>query len=468
MVELIIYSLYKRKRCADSNGNFTIWYLGISNASAVRANTSSQCVNQKSKISVVTSSNMDTRTQSHQKRPASRNGKGKGKETTLLRPPRHLREAQQDPAPLSVSLPEDRAIELSRPDGRHPSSDVQQQPAVSADASSLADQMLVRPSDQDQPSAQLNQELSVSDFLTTPSTDAVLSMSVTPGLVFHNELQTVRTGRGTLDRNKKNTALWTYAIKSKETVVAEHIDFKLEQTGIVLGISGLSELADGEFYIGGFGSYDQAHVTHARGGISGINTYSIGAYATYFDHSGLYLDGVLKYNQYQTNLKAVSTNGLDIEGNYNQWAVGSSFEAGYRFKMAGSGWLQPYAQFTWLQVEGKEIKLSNEMTGDIKPFISLRSEVGLSLGYEFGLGRDTSSLAYITAAWLRENRDNNHTTINQQHQFTTDLSGNAGKLGFGLSSLVSDRLKLYAEAHYVKGRKTKQALQGILGVRYSF
>ncbi|SPU27221.1 Adhesin/invasin TibA autotransporter precursor [Candidatus Bartonella washoeensis] len=176
----------------------------------------------------------------------------------------------------------------------------------------------------------------------------------------------------------------------------------------------------------------------------------------------------MKYNQYQTNLKAVSTNGLDIEGNYNQWAVGSSFEAGYRFKMAGSGWLQPYAQFTWLQVEGKEIKLSNEMTGDIKPFISLRSEVGLSLGYEFGLGRDTSSLAYITAAWLRENRDNNHTTINQQHQFTTDLSGNAGKLGFGLSSLVSDRLKLYAEAHYVKGRKTKQALQGILGVRYSF
>ncbi|EJF81637.1 Adhesin/invasin TibA autotransporter precursor [Candidatus Bartonella washoeensis] len=371
-------------------------------------------------------------------------------------------------APLSVSLPEDRAVELSRPDGGHPSSDVQQQPAVSADASSLANQMLVRPSDQDQPSAQLSQELSVSNFLTTPSTDAVLSMSVTPGLVFHNELQTVRTGRGTLDRNKKNTALWTYAIKSKESVATGHIDFKLEQTGIVLGVSGLSELADGEFYIGGFGSYDQAHVTHARGGISGINTYSIGAYATYFDHSGLYLDGVLKYNQYQTNLKAVSTNGLDIEGNYNQWAVGSSFEAGYRFKMAGSGWLQPYAQFTWLQVEGKEIKLSNEMTGDIKPFISLRSEVGLSLGYEFGLGRDTSSLAYITAAWLRENRDNNHTTINQQHQFTTDLSGNAGKLGFGLSSLVSDRLKLYAEAHYVKGRKTKQALQGILGVRYSF
>ncbi|WP_317993057.1 BafA family autotransporter [Bartonella gliris] len=369
--------------------------------------------------------------------------------------------------PVALSL-KNQSVDASRPISSHQSSDEKQQLVVSADASSLADQMFVRPSDQDQPSLQSIQELSVSDFLTTPSTDAVLSMSVTPGLVFHNELQTVRAGRGIIDKNKKNVSLWTYAIKSKESVATEHLDFKLDQTGIVLGVSGLSELTSGAFYIGGFGSYDQARVAHARGGISGINTYSIGAYATYFDHSGLYLDSVLKYNQYQTNLKAISTNGLAIEGNYNQWAVGTSFEAGYRFKMAESGWMQPYANLTWLQVEGKEIKLSNEMTGDIGLFSSLRSEVGLSLGYEFGSGMGASSLAYITAAWLRENKDNNHTTINQQHKFTTDLSGNAGKFGVGLSSFVSDQLKLYAEAHYVKGRKTKQSLQGILGVRYSF
>ncbi len=108
------------------------------------------------------------------------------------------------------------------------------------------------------------------------------------------------------------------------------------------------------------------------------------------------------------------------------------------------------------------------MTGDINPFTSLHSEIGLSLGYEFGLGAVSSSLAYITVAWLCENKDDNHTTINQWHQFATDLSGNADKVGIGLSSLVSDRLKLYAEAHYVKGYKTKQSLQGILGVHDSF
>ncbi|WP_425522884.1 autotransporter outer membrane beta-barrel domain-containing protein, partial [Bartonella doshiae] len=37
-----------------------------------------------------------------------------------------------------------------------------------------------------------------------------------------------------------------------------------------------------------------------------------------------------------------------------------------------------------------------------------------------------------------------------------------------LSSFVSDKLKFYAQAHYLQGHKTKQSLQGIVGLRYSF
>nr|WP_244427548.1 autotransporter outer membrane beta-barrel domain-containing protein [Bartonella vinsonii] len=384
------------------------------------------------------------------------------------RTPRHLSYNQSVSFLSTIPASRHQAPEMGRSAGPLHFSEEQQQPVVSTNVQSFTDQILLRPSGPDQLLQQVRQGPSVADFLTTPSTDAVLSLSVTPALVFKNESQTVRAGRGILERNKKTSALWTYAIKSKESVSAEHIDFKLEQTGIVLGISGLNELAHGEFYIGGFGSYDKARVAHARGGVSGINTYGIGAYATYFDDSGWYLDSVLKYNHSQNTLNAISTNGLAIEGNYNQWAVGASFEAGYRMKVAQHSWIQSYAQLMWLQVEGKEIKLSNEMTGDISPFTSLRSEVGLSLGYEFLDGLETSLMGYVTASWLRENKDDNHTTINKQHQFVTDLSGNAGKLGIGLSSFLSNTLKLYAEAHYVKGHKTKQSLLGILGVRYSF
>ncbi|WP_273756486.1 BafA family autotransporter, partial [Bartonella sp. MM73XJBT] len=467
-----IYVLYKKDRCADSSGGSTIWYLGRNSENEERPNTGVQCGNKNKKPKVTTfSSSLSTDTGIGSRRGSSSRGRSSGpkkpnnKQVSNPRPPRHLKDAQSASG-FSVSTSSENLSSVALPpaDQLHPF-DGQQQASVSADASLTKDQMILRPTVQEQASSQAGEEISKPRFLTTPSTDAVLSMSVAPAVIFHNELQTVRAGRGDLDRSQKNAAFWTYAIKSKENIVTDHIDFKLEQTGIVLGLNGLSEWENGDVYIGGFGSYDKVRVEHARGGVSGINTYGVGAYVTYSDHSGWYLDGLVKYNRYQNSLKAISTNGIAIEGNYDQWAVGSSFETGYRVKMSPSSWLQPYGQLTWLQVKGQEIKLSNDMMGDIKPFTSLRSEVGLSLGYEFGLGTVGSSLAYITAAWLREYKDDNHTTINQRHQFTTDLSGNAGKLGIGLSSLVSDHLKLYAQAHYVKGRKTNQSFQGMLGLR---
>ncbi|WP_336279052.1 autotransporter outer membrane beta-barrel domain-containing protein [Bartonella sp. CB175] len=333
-----------------------------------------------------------------------------------------------------------------------------------------------------------NQAVSSSNsLLTTPSTDAVLSTAVSPGAIFNNELQTVRAGRGLLnksridttmgggsngrgflDKSRTDTALWTSAIMSKENVATGHTNFKLEQTGVMLGADKLNELMHGDLYIGGFGSYDQARVAHARGGLSNLNTYSIGAYATYFDDHGWYLDGVLKYNHYQNDLQAISTNGSAIQGNYGQWAVGTSFETGYRFKASQDSWMQPYIKMTGLQVEGKKINLSNGMIGDINPFTSLRSEVGLFAGHEFIVGTGIPLTAYITAAFLRENMNNNYTIINKENQFITDLSGNAGELGIGLNSFINDKLTLHTEAHYLKGHKIKQSLQGILGIRYSF
>lgn len=304
--------------------------------------------------------------------------------------------------------------------------------------------------------------------LTTPSTDAVLTLSVVPGLIFNNELQIVRNGRKIWNRNRKDIELWTYGIKSRERIATGHTHFKLGQTGLVFGADQLNELRHGELYVGGFASYDQARVSHARGGDSDLSSYSIGTYATYFDHRGWYMDGVLKYNYYKDNLKAISTNGLAIQSHYNQWAIGGSFEIGCYFEPAQNTWMQPYIKLTGLQVEGKKIKLSNGMVGDLSSLISFRSEVGLTAGHEFFVNSETSLTAYIMAAWLRENINDNHAIINNQHKFITDLSGSAGKLGIGLNSSVNDNLTLYAEAYYLKGHKIKNALQGILGLRYNF
>ncbi|WP_455474535.1 BafA family autotransporter [Bartonella sp. B30(2025)] len=306
-------------------------------------------------------------------------------------------------------------------------------------------------------------------LLTTPSTDAVLSTSVASGLIFNNELQTVRLGRGIFDKNRKDDAtFWGYTITNRERVATGHTNFKLDQTGIILGSDQLHELTYGDLYIGGLGSYDHARIAHARGGDSYIDIYSIGAYATYFDEDGWYLDGVLKYSYYHNNLKAISTNGLAVQGNYNQWAIGGSFEMGGRFKTEKNTLVQPYVRLTGARVEDKKVNLLNGMTGDISPFMSLQSEVGVFVGHEFIGSPKIPLTAYITGAWVHENMNNNNTVINKQHKFITDLSGSAGKVGIGFKSVVNDNLSLYMEADYLKGSKIKKLLQGRLGMRYNF
>ncbi|WP_455477458.1 BafA family autotransporter [Bartonella sp. B41] len=492
-----MYELLQRAK----SGNERIWYLGIRSDNPRRSNLRPQRVTKKTQVSsseALSIASIDRQGRRHDSlQRLGKKIKNSDLSSSLLteetstkpsnrrRPPRHLSESSSASVPLSsvshrdgviipnsenrfsekirlpvVSLSSDNtAVDRIDLEKNSLGSESEQRSVFSLDAVSVADNL----DNQDHLFPYLEQ-----NFFTTPSTDAVLSMSVAPELIFNSELQAVRSGRGILDRSKKNTALWTHAIKSRENTATGHTDFKLEQTGIVLGINGLSEFANGEFYLGGFGSYDKARVSHARGGTSSINIYSVGAYATYFDHSGWYVDNVFKYSHYDNNLCAVSTNGISIQGDYKQWAMGTSLETGYRFKTSQKSWFQPYAQLSWLKVEGKGIKLSNDMTGDMSPSISLRSELGLSVGYEFGSHENAPSTAYITAAWLRENIKNNHTTINKKHKFITNLSGNIGKFGIGLSGFVSDKLNLYAEVHYLKGRKIKQSLQGIFGMRYSF
>ncbi|OLL54934.1 autotransporter, partial [Bartonella henselae] len=295
-----IYTLQKRDRSADFNGDSTIWYLGLGTEGPKSSSFFPLRTSKRPKVTIFSgSSSSEAGTRSQQSSSASRERDPNFRTTTggrnsnkipKQRPPRHLREVQHSSVLSATPFLENPASDMLRPTGSYHNSDGKEPSVVSADGQSLVDQMIVRSGQQGSSSPQSSQKLSVSNFLTTPSTDAVLSMSVTPALVFHNELQAVRAGRGILDRGKKNTAFWAHAIKSKEHIVADHKDFKLDQTGIVLGVSGVSELMGGEFYIGGFGSYDQARVAHARGGVSGISTYSIGAYATYFDKSGWYLD----------------------------------------------------------------------------------------------------------------------------------------------------------------------------------
>ncbi len=318
------------------------------------------------------------------------------------------------------------------------------------------------------PEVEIPGEIPGTGGITTPGTDAILSMASAPQLIFNNELNNLRFRKGALQQNDGAAGAWVRTIGNKTNVSSDHTHFKMEQSGLEIGADKVVSYESGKAFFGGFTSYGNVDVKHQRGGTSKVDSYSVGVYATYFDRSGVYIDSVLKYNHFKNDLQAQSTNGSAINGSYNQNALGGSVEVGYNTMVADSFWIEPYSKLSYVQVQGKDVALNNGMKANINNQDSLNTELGINIGKDFTVGASSVVTPYAKVAWNHEYIDNNTTVINHRNSFNTNLSGDVAKVGLGVNASLSKQVSLFAEMDYSKGNKIENPIAANLGLRYNF
>uniref|UniRef100_UPI0035D0DD6A pertactin-like passenger domain-containing protein n=1 Tax=Bartonella sp. AP7XZML TaxID=3243503 RepID=UPI0035D0DD6A len=170
---------YGLKQRIDEDGGEKVWYLSavfIDNVSFLNSlpRSRSRSMRHLNQNQSVSSLSTITAPQEHAiKLPRRRKNR------------QNLRQKSQASVSPTISSLGSHVIEVLGSGSSHPLSDEKQQTAVSTSSQSLADQMIVRPVHKEHPFPQLSENLSVSHFLTTPSTDAVLSMSAAPAMIFH-------------------------------------------------------------------------------------------------------------------------------------------------------------------------------------------------------------------------------------------------------------------------------------------
>ena len=305
--------------------------------------------------------------------------------------------------------------------------------------------------------------------ITTPGVDAVLSVSSAALFAFNNELNNLRFRKGTLKDNVGAAGVWTRATGAKNNVSTGLTHFELEQWGTEFGIDRQVEInKDAKAFVGGFASYGNADIKHARGGTSNLDSYSVGLYGTYFHNNGLYVDGTLKYNRFSNDLSARSTNGQSISGDFNQNVWGGAIESGFNAHFKNDTWVEPFIRLSYVQAQAKAVTLNNEMKADIGSQKSLASEVGIHLGQDFIISNNTQISPYIKAAWSHEFIDNNDVFINDINKFETNFSGDVMKYGLGLNVQVNKTLSAFSEVNYAKGSKVETPMHANLGIRYNF
>lgn len=304
--------------------------------------------------------------------------------------------------------------------------------------------------------------------ITTPGVDAVSSLGSAVLFAFNNELNNLRFRKGTLKDNEGAAGIWTRATGTKNKVSTGITQFELEQWGTEFGIDRQVEInKDAKAFVGGFASYGNADVKHARGGTSNLNSYSVGLYGTYFHDSGLYVDGTLKYNRFSNDLSARSTNGQSISGDFNQNVWGGAVESGFNNRFKNDTWVEPFIRLSYVQAQAKSVNLNNDMKADIGTQKSLASEVGIHLGKDFIISNSLLS-PYIKAAWSHEFIDSNNVFINDINKFETNFSGNVVKYGLGLNVQVNKTFNAFSEMNYAKGSKVETPMHANIGIRYNF
>lgn len=304
---------------------------------------------------------------------------------------------------------------------------------------------------------------------TTKSADAVLGMATAPAYVFNSELDNLRFRHGDVMQNTRAPGgVWgRYTGSDNRISGGASSGYTLTQNGFETGADKVFDLGESRLAVGTLFSYSDNSIKHARGGKSAVDSTGGGLYATWFDNDGYYVDGVLKYNRFNNELRTWMSDGTAVKGDYSQNGFGGSLEAGRTFSLNEKAWAQPYVRTTAFRADEKDISLNNGMKANIGATKSLQAEAGVKLGMTLDVaGKEVKP--YLSAAVSHEFSDNNKVRINDTYDFKNDISGTTGKYGLGVSAQLTPNAGVWAEARYENGKQTESPVTGSVGFRFNF
>lgn len=303
--------------------------------------------------------------------------------------------------------------------------------------------------------------------ITTPTTDAVLAMANTTPTIVDAELSTLRQRLGDLDNNAHNNGVWGKYITSQYKVEKETgAAYKQDMNGFVLGADRALEKENGTLHLGVMGGYSKSDIDFKRGGDGKVDSYSFGIYATYMSDSGLYVDGVAKYNYFKHKTDARMTNGSIASGKYNVSGASLSLELGKKYERDNL-FSAPYVMVSSFYAGKTDYTLSNGMKANIGRTSSVKGEIGNVLGKNFNF-ENGNIKPYLRTAVTYELVNSNRVKLNDKHEFNNDMSGAAMKVGVGATAKLGNNFDAYAEVNYMKATHIKMPYSGHIGVRYSF
>jgi len=303
----------------------------------------------------------------------------------------------------------------------------------------------------------------------SPGTQTLLGLFNSAPTVWYGELTTLRSRMGEIRRDTGKTGAWMRSYGNKFNVSSSAgTGYQQTQQGLSFGADTPLPLGDGNWLAGVTAGYSNSDLNLPRGASGKVDSYHVGAYATWLQpQSGYYLDAVAKFNRYQNQADVRLSDGKQAKGDYDSNGLGASVEFGRHLRLANDYFIEPYGQLSAMAVQGQSVTLDNGMRGHGDSARSLQAKLGSVAGRNFDLGQGRSVQPYLKAAVAHEFARNNDVKVNG-NTFHNDLSGSRAEFGTGVSVAWAEQWQMHAEFDYSHGEKIEQPWGISAGLRYNW
>lgn len=204
-----------------------------------------------------------------------------------------------------------------------------------------------------------------------------------------------------------------------------------------------------------------------RTGTGQTDTVALGAYTTYYNKHGSYLDLVgnidYSYNKYRSSRGSQSSN--------NAYGIELSTEVGRPYALFGSQWLiEPQAQLIYQYRTFSDFKTEHNVDVDQQDKHGLRGRVGFRLAYNKGTPELKTNTVYLVGNLVHDFIDSGRATKMGTDPIKDKTPRSFGEAGAGLQLPVSKTAYMYIDGRYSHSLNNangkESAVRGNIGFKY--
>jgi autotransporter family porin len=207
--------------------------------------------------------------------------------------------------------------------------------------------------------------------------------------------------------------------------------------------------------------YSDTDINYMKGSANS-KSYSAGIYALFKNEDKFYANMLIKYQTDKNSFNTETINGFAVDGGGDTHDVVFSIEAGKRYDVYNSLYIEPQIQSTFVRYGDMVINSSNGLQTNIDKFESIRTRLSAVFGYKMG----EKSNIYLKAGYIKEFENKAVYSFNhgQKQSYKIDDNILDGAVGITLNT---NSHNLYLEGTYQKSNMFDN-IKASLGYKYKF